>query len=1290
MEWNCISSVMWKKAQCSSLAIAILLLYLSTTAGQGTADNCGWRSSLTLHKDGESVTLSIQGNSDSRRNGTSWSCHTTTVSYAGSSWRHLQVQVDKFELKGPSAMDSDCYEDSERVIFTMHNARDKPVTWCGGLYAEKHIFPTRQLNITYKSGIFGQGDGFVIKISSVLVNTWISGPLQASDKPRLLLSPNYPADYDSSLRHSVTLEGYSGNYFVIRILKLDIEDGDRCKYDYLSIDNEKHCGRIDHPKVLVIRDNSLSISFRSDISQNGQGFALEYASYPAREEAGFGFFHETIDGGPKLYHVSGTDRQTGTLSCLDQDHSVLISFIGVQEDSIFSGIITDGSFSHHINGELKHFWSKRPQVKLELTSLPVDGLYMLIESVTGHGGGLHKAENTIAWLQSDDSDQSSIHIYLPKNSPKNINVMVNTTSGVALHNGPDLSYFDFRKGCFDQNRLSATSFQSDIVTVEIEEDLWNFPKGLWMHYSDTGIKKRNMFCLLEVPNISNRRPVEVKAETNLKAPYRLDLAWVTPVKVSEIAKVADLSDPNVKVIFSSGTASIKVWIPEPPSDSSAEMSVDIDILSPHRDALTYPHQKYLASTQDERSVPAPYLLIIEPLEDCVWYMDKEQHTGYWQPETSVKLTVYGASVDNTDCGASLELYLQNGDIVTYGICGGSNSELRQIKYVPTRLTIKLKRSKWVDLPDPLFSYVTETDAQRSCRSEITLDDGEDFEFSSKGLLAQQMPGNVVTCEMKILPKYYDSQFRIFVNSWQNFRDNVEVTVTGFEPGDVKETPLREITLQPTRQREYIFRHMALKLKMRITVARSFEKQPLFDIGFRLQKETGCMAMDLYATEELQYITSPNYPLPYDNNMHCHWRFSAQHPLYLEIVDMDIKRVSYDCSTDYIRFDDGSEICGSAENKIIPVTGESGYGSTCCFSTVTFHSGYSTSSHRGFMLRYSTRQRDGDDFDIKNRGGSGGSSSSKTGVAVGASIASILIVLLICAAVALYINYRRKIQQRQRQRARRNLRNASSRNAGDGNNNNGGNTSSVFIVGPMVGPMIVNTSGPPPPYPGLSDGESNYTNGYYTNPDGGYTNSNGQFATIRGNRFRAGGNRVSYQNIPGQEGSVEFEEPPPYHPLMPGSPLGTEDHTYHPLARTRDSGISDVGMSNSTLYSVAQSTTSDQRSGNDEEQGESVTASAAPPYSLAGPVEGGEQTSAEGATTQEPHYDSVDQLGEAGYAVAQSESTRPMDPPPYEAVNPPHPPPAYEFATLPDENSWGPAGQETGRGPQNRSGRLGPL
>ncbi|RUS87166.1 hypothetical protein EGW08_005098, partial [Elysia chlorotica] len=179
-----------------------------------------------------------------------------------------------------------------------------------------------------------------------------------------------------------------------------------------------------------------------------------------------------------------------------------------------------------------------------------------------------------------------------------------------------------------------------------------------------------------------------------------------------------------------------------------------------------------------------------------------------------------------------------------------------------------------------------------------------------------------------------------------------------------------------------------------------------------------------------------------------------------------------------------------------------------------------------------------------------------------------------------------------------------------------------------------------------------------------------------------GRRNNQGNTGSQSIYSELEEPPPYHPSMPGSPYTTEAHFDHPLSATWDSGISIIGRSTSTLYSLAQSSNSVHHAGSDGEgTGEERVRERMDGGGMTGSTEGLETGRTDGGGTRyDPDWDEMPGIGPEEIQA----------PPSYEDSNPPHPPPVYELAVLHAPNPENSGTHSNARVQVNRNSRLGPL
>ncbi|RUS82160.1 hypothetical protein EGW08_010094 [Elysia chlorotica] len=301
-----------------------------------------------------------------------------------------------------------------------------------------------------------------------------------------------------------------------------------------------------------------------------------------------------------------------------------------------------------------------------------------------------------------------------------------------------------------------------------------------------------------------------------------------------------------------------------------------------------------------------------------------------------------------------------------------------------------------------------------CPSEVMLEDGEEFLFSSKKMASEIRPSELVSrlayCEMRIRPKFYDSSIIVSVGIIDQWVSDLNITITGFDPTDPMEVPLK--TLRKGYNSITNFDHMALKINAQVTYLFIYEH--LFEIIFRLHKESECDSKTIYVGAESQYIVSPNYPEPFpEGHMYCVWHFEASEEIQFELVEYDGH-----CSYNHlaITFDDmcrsPAKICGTARNQLFYC--QATYFKTWHTATVNFYSVRNPGNRKGFMLRYRLRQTSSkDDAYDGNQDSSPNSSSSKTGVAVGSTIASILFVLMVGGAVAVFVTRQRRRQQHSR-------------------------------------------------------------------------------------------------------------------------------------------------------------------------------------------------------------------------------------------------------------------------------------
>ncbi|XP_046553793.1 cubilin-like [Haliotis rubra] len=103
-----------------------------------------------------------------------------------------------------------------------------------------------------------------------------------------------------------------------------------------------------------------------------------------------------------------------------------------------------------------------------------------------------------------------------------------------------------------------------------------------------------------------------------------------------------------------------------------------------------------------------------------------------------------------------------------------------------------------------------------------------------------------------------------------------------------------------------------------------------------------------ASNQIQYLTSPGYPLDYQNYMDCAWTITSSNGIVIEIITFDLEQ-SDNCIYDYLAITTGpgtdsfvlQKLCGQHTNVVI---------NTGSIATIKFHSDGST-TRQGFQLSY---------------------------------------------------------------------------------------------------------------------------------------------------------------------------------------------------------------------------------------------------------------------------------------------------------------------------------------------------
>lgn len=153
--------------------------------------------------------------------------------------------------------------------------------FCGTRFPPYFISHSNQLWIHFQSDYSHAGTGFMLIYSGTVQGC--GGSVTAPSGT--IISPNYPHPYGHNAECNWFIQVAQGSRIEIRIVDLDIEEHFNCAYDFLQIydgDSERAvtlyhiCNGIEYPHLIFTSKNKAYIKFRTDISESGRGFQLNY------------------------------------------------------------------------------------------------------------------------------------------------------------------------------------------------------------------------------------------------------------------------------------------------------------------------------------------------------------------------------------------------------------------------------------------------------------------------------------------------------------------------------------------------------------------------------------------------------------------------------------------------------------------------------------------------------------------------------------------------------------------------------------------------------------------------------------------------------------------------------------------------------------------------------------------------------------------------------------------------------------------------------------------------------
>lgn len=119
---------------------------------------------------------------------------------------------------------------------------------------------------------------------SLFVNLGCGGEI--SGYSGAIISPNYPSPYGRNVVCVWRVSVSQGSAASISIVDIDLETHSRCLLDYIEIYDGptvkspslgRYCSS-NHPLTITSTGNTFTVKFRSDISRQGRGFHLKFAT----------------------------------------------------------------------------------------------------------------------------------------------------------------------------------------------------------------------------------------------------------------------------------------------------------------------------------------------------------------------------------------------------------------------------------------------------------------------------------------------------------------------------------------------------------------------------------------------------------------------------------------------------------------------------------------------------------------------------------------------------------------------------------------------------------------------------------------------------------------------------------------------------------------------------------------------------------------------------------------------------------------------------------------------------
>ncbi|XP_059158272.1 cubilin-like isoform X2 [Physella acuta] len=903
--------------------VSVLCLGLQGQDHVMLVENCNWpREQLVKQNISVKIPESLRQSLVPRL-----TCQTRLLAYTTYSPLHLRVV--RFNLSGSGI----CSSKSERVTLDMgENYGYRNISWCGQTFAYDLQLSVFELTLTYYTGENGAGSGFEIEFSQgdrTQAQDVQCTRLPVAVEPRLLYSPNYPDNYQSSVRKLYCLEAASNYYIHVHSREMNLELG--CGYDFLNISNSIFCGRQDID--IILPTSFASFKFQSDGNKEYPGYILEYQAINATTlTCAYNRTVTATDIETVLYLVNMTQRCAVVVDSGSDDKVLSLNLNNPQHMDIFID-------NKKILLEAKHMLTPGRQVFIQVSPAWFQDTaltwFMTVQAVNTNFVPALAGNSSLVWL-SGNLMREQVRIQ----SFADLQLQVFSLTGVsatqvkpmtvseylAVYQGPDSSYFELTSDCNGDilmsdkvqslrsliEKIAGTTAQEQDGILTTEYLTITFRKksedGIWLYITEadspwqpktkfpgediafnsrfmSNVKTKNLYCSWEVK--VTKEIVQITADSNF-APFQLGrhnsflVEQVVNSASAVLARFDQFDKPSQKIVYSQLPVVIHVVVVQD-VEPRFEFRCYQDYLSNIKQCLDFGTfstntSKVVVSTPN---YPSFYLSDCH----CSWTIrrDVTQYTATVIEFPEITYNMCGQGVNTGPLTISTS---NSGKDFTSAaeICQtGSFTQTFTDKFVRVDFTAEHQVK-----PGFQFYFSHQVTAY-TCGSKIVLQEGQNYTmvFPASGLTSPD-------CHFYLYPASYDSHIRLAIEDVVYPFNFVEVNASGkiekFVSSDfTDQQPFPVIYKQTAVQVHLHLEHLlAHNYALNATMAR-------------------ICGLDLDVYSYAATLTSPQYPDLYPLNKVCKWHMrAASGTIFLDFIEFSLEPTLnfVQCSKDYLEIYDG--------------------------------------------------------------------------------------------------------------------------------------------------------------------------------------------------------------------------------------------------------------------------------------------------------------------------------------------------------------------------------------------------